>query len=45
MRPLSLLVVAIAGLIALPALAQTPAPQGTPTRIRGTIDKLDGQTR
>jgi hypothetical protein len=25
------------------ALAQTP-PAGTPTRIRGTIDKLDGQT-
>jgi hypothetical protein len=26
-----------------PALAQTP-PAGTPTRIRGTVDKLDGQT-
>jgi hypothetical protein len=26
-----------------PALAQAP-PAGTPTRIRGTIDKLDGQT-
>ena len=25
-----------------PALAQTP-PAGTPTRIRGTVDKLDGQ--
>ena len=37
--------IAIAGLIALavgPALAQTP-PAGTPTRIRGTVDKLDGQ--
>ena len=37
--------VAIAALIALvvgPALAQTP-PAGTPTRIRGTVDKLDGQ--
>src|SRR5207237_10786169 len=36
---------AIAALIALavgPALAQTP-PAGTPTRIRGTVDKLDGQ--
>jgi hypothetical protein len=29
-------------LIALPAGAQN-APQGTPTRIRGTVDKLDGQ--
>ncbi len=27
---------------AVPALAQ--APQGTPTRIRGTVEKLDGQT-
>src|SRR5216683_1004526 len=26
-----------------PALAQAP-PAGTPTRIRGTVDKLDGQT-
>ena len=37
--------IAIAALIALavgPALAQTP-PAGTPTRIRGTVDKLDGQ--
>ena len=37
--------IAIAVLIALtvgPALAQTP-PAGTPTRIRGTVDKLDGQ--
>jgi hypothetical protein len=35
-----------ATLIALavgPALAQAP-PAGTPTRIRGTVDKLDGQT-
>ena len=30
------------GLFAVPALAQTP-PVGTPTRIRGTVDKLDGQ--
>jgi len=28
---------------ALPALAQNPT-EGTPTRIRGTVDKLDGQT-
>jgi len=37
--------ITIAALIALavgPALAQTP-PAGTPTRIRGTVDKLDGQ--
>ena len=37
--------IAIAALIALavgPVLAQTP-PAGTPTRIRGTVDKLDGQ--
>ena len=37
--------IAIAALVALavgPALAQTP-PAGTPTRIRGTVDKLDGQ--
>jgi hypothetical protein len=37
--------IAIAAFIALvvwPALAQTP-PAGTPTRIRGTVDKLDGQ--
>lgn len=41
MRPLSLFVVVLAGLVALPALAQ--APQGTPARIRGTIEKLDGK--
>ena len=37
--------ITIAAFIALvvgPALAQTP-PAGTPTRIRGTVDKLDGQ--
>ncbi len=44
MRPLSLIIVAVAGLVALPALAQTPPPQGTPTRIRGTVEKLDGNT-
>ena len=41
MRPLPLLILALAGFVALPALAQTPPP-GTPTRIRGTIEKLDG---
>ena len=44
MRPFSLFVVALAGLIAVPALAQTPAPQGTPMRLRGTVEKLDGKT-
>jgi hypothetical protein len=44
MRPMSLFIVALAGLVALPALAQTPPPQGTPTRIRGTVEKLDGKT-
>src|SRR5215831_13999868 len=29
--------------LALPAAAQQ-APEGTPTRIRGTVEKLDGQT-
>ncbi|HTZ36718.1 MAG TPA: hypothetical protein VMB84_11875 [Stellaceae bacterium] len=44
MRPFSLLAVALAALIAAPALAQAPAaPQGTPSRIRGTIEKLDGK--
>jgi hypothetical protein len=33
---------ALIALIAVPALAQN-APQGTPTRIRGTVEKLDGQ--
>src|ERR1700757_1842153 len=37
-----LLVGALIALIALPAIAQN-APEGTPTRIRGTVDKLDGQ--
>ena len=42
MRKISLLLVALVGLIALPALAQN-APQGTPVRVRGTVDKLDGK--
>jgi hypothetical protein len=41
MRPLSLFIVALAGLIAVPVLAQTPPP---PVRIRGTVEKLDGNT-
>jgi hypothetical protein len=39
MRSLSLAGLALA-LLAIPALAQ--APPGTPTRVRGTIEKLDG---
>jgi hypothetical protein len=31
------------GLFVVPALAQTP-PATTPTRVRGTVEKLDGQT-
>ena len=42
MRPFSLLLVAFAGLVALPALAQN-TPQGTPVQVRGTVDKLDGK--
>jgi hypothetical protein len=41
MRRISLLIVAIAGLVAVPALAQTP-PTTTPVRVRGTVEKLDG---
>ena len=37
-----LLVGALIALIAVPAVAQN-APEGTPTRIRGTVEKLDGQ--
>src|SRR5258708_32801703 len=42
MRLLSLFAVAMAGLIAVPALAQPPPPDGTPIRVRGTVEKLDG---
>jgi len=38
----SLIVGAFVAMLALPAFAQ--APQGTPTRIRGTVEKLDGHT-
>jgi hypothetical protein len=37
-----LLAGALIALATVPALAQN-APQGTPTRIRGTVEKLDGQ--
>jgi len=40
MRPISRLAAAALVLMTLPALAE----EGTPTRIRGTIEKLDGQT-
>src|SRR6266576_1581549 len=39
--------IAIGILLAIPAAAQAPpqgAAEGTRTRIRGTVDKLDGQT-
>lgn len=37
------LAAAMIGVLVMPAFAQAP-PAGTPTRIRGTVDKLDGQT-
>ncbi len=40
MRLKSLIVGAFVALLALPAIAQ----EGTPTRIRGKVEKLDGQT-
>ena len=42
MRPLSLFIVALTGLVALPALAQNPPPEGAPMRIRGSIEKIVG---
>jgi hypothetical protein len=46
MRTMSWTVCALAALLTAPALAQQPAPaqEGTPLTIRGTIEKLDGQT-
>src|SRR6516225_10242977 len=35
---------ALSGLLALSAAAQNTPAEGTPTRIRGTVEKLDGQT-
>jgi hypothetical protein len=40
MRPISCLAAAILALLVVPTFAQ----EGTPTRIRGTIEKLEGQT-
>src|SRR5262245_24944101 len=42
MRPGAFLAAVLIALPMVPALAQAP-PEGTPTRIRGTVDKLDGQ--
>jgi hypothetical protein len=42
MKPMSLIAGALIALFTLPALAQTP--EGTPTNVRGTVVKLDGQT-
>src|SRR5215469_13541206 len=42
MTPRLLLAGALIALIILPAIAQN-APEGTPTRVRGTVEKLDGQ--
>lgn len=44
MRMHSLLAAALISVATVPALAQTAPPDGTPTRIRGTVEKLDGQT-
>jgi hypothetical protein len=38
-----MLVTALAGLVAVPALAQNP-PTTTPVRVRGTVEKLDENT-
>jgi hypothetical protein len=45
MRRFSTIVLMLGLLLALPAGAQAPqgAPEGTRTRIRGTVEKLDGQ--
>ncbi|HYM73413.1 MAG TPA: hypothetical protein VET89_10545, partial [Stellaceae bacterium] len=43
MRPISLLAIALVGVVAVSALAQTP-PATTPVRVRGTVEKLDGQS-
>ena len=42
MRSTSIFAAVFAAFLALPVLAQSP-PAGTPARIRGTVDKLDGQ--
>jgi len=42
MRRMAIVAVLVA-LFAIPALAQNP-PEGTPTRVRGVVEKLNGQT-
>jgi hypothetical protein len=42
MRPKSFLALIFVVALALPAAAQNP-PEGPPTRIRGTVERLDGQ--
>ncbi len=42
MRPIAYFAGALVALFALPALAQSQ--DGTPTRVRGKVEKLDGQT-
>ena len=46
MRLRPLFIIALAGFIAVPALAQAPSTPNPPppVRIRGTVDKLDGDT-
>ena len=44
MRRISFLAAALVAVLSVPALAQTPPPDGTPTRVRGTVEKLDGKT-
>lgn len=41
MRPTSLFALVLTAALAVPAFAQAPSA-GTPVRIRGTVDKLDG---
>jgi tetrahydromethanopterin S-methyltransferase subunit B len=43
MRPVALFAGLLAGFLIIPSLAQSPPPEGTPTRIRGTVEKLDAQ--
>jgi hypothetical protein len=40
----SIVSAALVALFTLPAVAQAPTPQGTPTRVRGTIENFDGKT-
>src|ERR1700686_1575012 len=44
MRPVALFAGLLAGFLVLPSFAQGPPPDGTPTRVRGTVEKLDAQT-